>query len=71
MELHELEVGHVRARVARERDTVARRDRWIGRLAKHLAGAAGGEQNARARICSVRAVLIEEADARRAAVRRR
>ena len=47
MELDELEIGDARTRVVGERDAVARRHDRIGRLAKYLAGAAGGEQRRR------------------------
>ena len=47
MELHEFQVGHLRARVPRQRHAVAGGDRGVGGVAKHLAGAAGGEQDGR------------------------
>ena len=49
MELDELEIRHARAGLERHRHAVAGRDRRIGGLAKHLPGAAGGEQRAPAR----------------------
>ena len=44
MELHEFEIRNARAGIRRHRDAVAGGDRWIRRLAKHLAGAAGCQQ---------------------------
>ncbi len=44
MELHELEVGHLRARLERHGHAVAGRDGGIRGLGEHLPGTAGGEQ---------------------------
>ena len=45
MKLHELEIGDACARMVRERDAVAGRNRGIRRLAEDLAGAAGREEH--------------------------
>ncbi len=45
VELHELQVGHLRAGAQRERDAVAGRDRRVGGAREDLAEPAGGEHD--------------------------
>ena len=68
MELHELEVGDARAGELRHRDAVAGGHLRVGRLAEHLAGAAGREQRGAGADRPWRAAGIEVADADGAAV---
>ncbi len=68
MELHELEVGDARAGRPGHRDPVAGRHLGVGRLAEHLAGAAGREQRRAGPGGPSRAVRIQVLDADGAAV---